>query len=76
MGKVAVVGMGYSGAILVERLKHLTPALKVDVYDTTGSTGSGQAYQQDNLSNLVNRPASLLMSCRCRLKSSTKTFVH
>ncbi len=60
MGKVAVVGMGYSGAILVERLKHLTPALKVDVYDTTGSTGSGQAYQQDSLSNLVNRPASLM----------------
>jgi uncharacterized NAD(P)/FAD-binding protein YdhS len=60
MGKVAVVGMGYSGAIIVERLKHLTPALKIDVYDTTGSTGSGQAYQQDILSNLVNRPANLM----------------
>lgn len=60
MHKVAVVGMGYSGAILVERLKNLTPALKVDVYDPTGSTGSGQAYQRDNLSNLVNRPAGLM----------------
>jgi uncharacterized NAD(P)/FAD-binding protein YdhS len=60
MHKVSVVGMGYSGAILVERLKHLTPALKVDVYDPTGSTGSGRAYQQDNLNNLVNRPASLM----------------
>lgn len=60
MRKVAVVGMGYSGAILVERLKYLTPALKVDVYDPTGSTGSGSAYQQDSLSNLVNRPANLM----------------
>ena len=60
MHKVAVIGMGYSGAILVERLKSLTPALQVDVYDHAGSTGSGQTYQRDNLSNLVNRPASLM----------------
>ncbi|NBA95039.1 FAD/NAD(P)-binding protein [Pseudomonas sp. R5(2019)] len=60
MGKVAVIGMGYSGAIIVERLKHLTPALKIDIYDTTGSFGAGLAYQQDDLSNLVNRPTNLM----------------
>ncbi|UVM56602.1 FAD/NAD(P)-binding protein [Pseudomonas sp. B21-012] len=60
MGKVAVVGLGYSGAIILERLKHLTPALSIDVFDTAGSSGSGLAYQQDILSNLVNRPANLM----------------
>src|SRR5437868_445775 len=60
MGKVAIVGVGYSGAIIVERLKHLTPALKIDIYDTIGSAGSGVAYQEDALSNLVNRPANLM----------------
>lgn len=60
MGKVAVVGLGYSGAIILERLKRLTPALSIDVFDTAGSSGSGLAYQQDILSNLVNRPANLM----------------
>ncbi|OUM71076.1 hypothetical protein AUC60_25140 [Pseudomonas caspiana] len=60
MVKVAVVGMGYSGAIVVERLKHLASDISIDIYESSSSTGAGQAYQKDLFRNLVNRPAGLM----------------
>lgn len=60
MKKVAIVGLGYSGAVVIERLKQLAPAMEIDVYDAAGSIGAGLAYQADTLGNLVNRPASLM----------------
>lgn len=60
MKRIAVIGFGYSGAIILERLKHLTPEVCIDIYDASGSAGSGQAYQQGNINNLVNRPTNLM----------------
>ncbi|MBB0048049.1 hypothetical protein D7209_25430 [Burkholderia cepacia] len=60
MKKVAIVGLGYSGAVVLERLKQLVPAMEIDVYDAAGSVGAGLAYQSDTPGNLVNRPASLM----------------
>ncbi|MCQ3001820.1 FAD/NAD(P)-binding protein [Pseudomonas syringae] len=60
MVKVAVVGLGYSGAIVVERLKHLASDISIDIYESSTSAGAGQAYQKDLFRNLVNRPAGLM----------------
>lgn len=60
MLKVAVIGMGYSGAVVVERLRLSAPDILIDVYDGSISAGAGQAYQRDIFRNLVNRPAELM----------------
>ena len=60
MFKVAVIGMGYSGAIVIDRLRQSSTAVLIDVYDGSASAGAGQAYQRDIFRNLVNRPAELM----------------
>jgi uncharacterized NAD(P)/FAD-binding protein YdhS len=60
MVKVAIVGMGYSGAVVVERLKYFASEISIDIFEVSHSTGSGQAYQRDLFKNLVNRPADLM----------------
>ena len=60
MQKVAIIGCGYSGTVVLHRLKNRNPHVPVDVFDSAGVTGYGLAYQPDISSNLINRPAKLM----------------
>ncbi|MGF9565125.1 FAD/NAD(P)-binding protein [Neorhizobium sp. BT27B] len=59
--KIAIIGCGYGGAVVLNRLLDRYGACAtIDVYDEKGSVGRGYAYQADDGSNLLNRPASLM----------------
>lgn len=59
--KIAIIGCGYGGAVVLKRLlDSYGSCLTIDVYDQNGSAGRGYAYQVDDGSNLLNRPASLM----------------
>ncbi|MEO9244934.1 FAD/NAD(P)-binding protein [Pseudomonas inefficax] len=60
MEKVAIIGCGYSGSIVLHRLKNRNPNISIDLFDPAGMSGHGLAYQPDISSNLINRPSSLM----------------
>lgn len=60
MEKIAIIGCGYSGTVVLHRLKKLDPDRPVDIFDPAGANGHGLAYQPDISSNLINRPANLM----------------
>lgn len=60
MKKIAIIGCGYSGTVMLHRLKKLNPNRRIDVFDPAGAHGHGLAYQPDISSNLINRPANLM----------------
>ncbi|TQS73920.1 hypothetical protein ERN12_09500 [Rhodobacteraceae bacterium] len=58
---IAIVGFGYAGAVLADRLLRQHPAgVSINIFDKCRSMGEGRAYQGDLHTNLLNRPAELM----------------
>src|SRR5262245_10043801 len=55
---VAIVGAGFSGAMIATHLASLSPQLRVVLIDKAGTFGLGVAYGTDDPQHLLNVPAS------------------